>query len=92
MTFNLRLTGPDKTFGIEVGNGVLNYTEGLEFDDPTAELVVPTATFTAVVLGTASFDDLISDGTIDAVGDTQAFTKVLGLLDSFDLWFNIVTP
>ncbi|MCB1247438.1 MAG: MBL fold metallo-hydrolase, partial [Acidimicrobiia bacterium] len=34
MTFNLRLTGPDKTFGIEVGNGVLNYTEGLEFDDP----------------------------------------------------------
>jgi alkyl sulfatase BDS1-like metallo-beta-lactamase superfamily hydrolase len=91
-TFNLKLTDPDESWGLEVGNGVLNFTEGLTFDSPTATISCPRSAIDAVILGQATFTAQMESGAIDVDGEPGAFTAFLDLLDDFELWFNIVTP
>jgi alkyl sulfatase BDS1-like metallo-beta-lactamase superfamily hydrolase len=91
-TFNLEVTGPDEMFGLEVGNGVLNFTENLGFASPTATISCARSALDAVLLGQATFADQIHSGAITVDGDQNAFTEFLGLLDDFEFWFNIVTP
>lgn len=91
-TFNLHLTGPDESFGLEVGNGVLNYTRDLSFAEPTATINAARSAIDAVILGQATFAQQIESGAISIEGDGEAFARFLGLLDEFDFWFNIVTP
>jgi alkyl sulfatase BDS1-like metallo-beta-lactamase superfamily hydrolase len=91
-TFNLHLTDPDESFGLEVGNGVLNFTEDLRFDAPTATVTAARSAIDAVILGQAAFADQIGSGAIAVDGDVDAFTHFLSLLDDFEFWFDIVTP
>jgi alkyl sulfatase BDS1-like metallo-beta-lactamase superfamily hydrolase len=91
-TFALNLTDPKETWGLEVSNGVLNFTEGLSFDSPTASISCSRSAIDTVILGQATFSDQIDDGAIDVEGVAEAFTEFLGLLDDFEFWFNIVTP
>ena len=42
--------------------------------------------------GTGALDDLIAAGEISVEGDTDAIRTLLGLLDEFEFWFDIVTP
>lgn len=91
-TFNLELSGPDETYGLEVGNGVLNYTRDHVFDPPTASISCARSAIDDVILGRATFTDQLDNGSITVDGDGGAFTEFLGLLDEFEFWFNIVTP
>jgi alkyl sulfatase BDS1-like metallo-beta-lactamase superfamily hydrolase len=91
-TFNLELSEPDETWGLEVGNGVLNFTEGLTFDAPDASVSCARSAIDAALLGQAAFPAQIESGAIAIEGDSGAFVEFLGLLDDFDFWFNIVTP
>ncbi|KAA3639704.1 MAG: MBL fold metallo-hydrolase [Armatimonadetes bacterium] len=91
-TFNLNLTDPDESYGLEVGNGVLNYTKDEGFDSPTATITAARSAIDAVILGQATFADQIGSGAIQIEGDEKAFTDFLGLLDDFEFWFNIATP
>jgi alkyl sulfatase BDS1-like metallo-beta-lactamase superfamily hydrolase len=91
-TFNLALTDPHESFGLEVENGVLNFTENVSFDSPTATISCARSALNAVLLGKATFADQISNGDITVAGDADAFTQFLGLMDDFEFWFNIVTP
>jgi linear primary-alkylsulfatase len=91
-TFNLRLLEPDETYGLEVGNGVLNFTKDHPFDAPTASISCSRSAIDDVLLRRTTFADQITDGAIAVDGDVGAFTEFLGLLDEFEFWFNIVTP
>lgn len=91
-TFNLNLTGPEEEFGLEVENGVLNYTKGMTFDSPTATVKCARSAIDTVLLGEATFAGQMESGAIAVEGDRSAFTEFLGLLDEFEFWFNIVTP
>jgi alkyl sulfatase BDS1-like metallo-beta-lactamase superfamily hydrolase len=90
-TFNLTLSDTGEEWGLEVGNGVLNFGEGL-IGDPTASVTCTRAAIDAVVLGAATFSAQIEAGDVSVGGDTEAFTDFLGLLDSFEFWFDIATP
>lgn len=91
-TFTLDLRDPDETFGLEVGNGVLNFTEGNTVEVPTATISCTRAAIDEVISGPTGFDELVASGTITIEGDASAFVEFLSLLDDFDFWFDIVTP
>jgi alkyl sulfatase BDS1-like metallo-beta-lactamase superfamily hydrolase len=91
-TFNLELSGPDESWGLEVANGVLNFTEGLAFGSPTATISCARSAINDVILGKTSFGGQIENGAISIDGDGSAFTEFLELLDDFEFWFNIATP
>lgn len=91
-TFNVTLRDPDESWGLEVGNGVLNFTEDVTFDAPTASITCTRAVIDQILLGQSTFGDQVANGAISVHGDAGAFTELLGLLDDFEFWFNIVTP
>ncbi len=91
-TFNLVFTDSSEQYLLEVHNGVLIHTAGASDEDATATLTLTRATLNSIMLGEASFEDLVADGSIAVDGSGDAFAEFLTLLDSFEFWFNIVTP
>ena len=90
--FDLVFTDLDERYFLEVGNGVLNFAKGAAAAHPTATMTLTRAAFDAVILGQATFESLAADGSLRIDGDAAAFAAFLGLLDTFDFWFAIVTP
>lgn len=41
---------------------------------------------------TATFDDEVASAAIQVEGNAEAASDLLSLLDTFEFWFNIVTP
>ncbi len=91
-TFDLQLTDLGERYLLEVENGVLNYTKGGAAESPTATLTLNRAAIDALALGQATFADLVAEGSIVVEGDTAALRDFFGLLDTFEFWFDIVTP
>ena len=92
LRFTATFTDLDVTYDLVVANGVLNHAKGR--GDPGADAVL-TLTRTAlddVTLGVATLDEKVDKGEIAIDGDRAAFTRFLGLLDTFEFWFDIVTP
>jgi alkyl sulfatase BDS1-like metallo-beta-lactamase superfamily hydrolase len=89
---NLIVTDRDELWHVGVEHGALHTIEGRHVDGADATVSLPYGALRAVGEGTASLDDLIAAGEISVEGDVQAFHTLLGLLDEFELWFDIVTP
>jgi alkyl sulfatase BDS1-like metallo-beta-lactamase superfamily hydrolase len=45
-----------------------------------------------IIMGTATLADLMSAGDVVLRGDADVVRELFGLLDTFELWFNIVEP
>jgi len=91
-TFNVSLADVGERYVLEVGNGVLNYRVGEVADQATASLTLPRAGLDAIVLGETTLAELGESGEASIEGDLDAFVDFLALLDSFEFWFNLVTP
>ena len=89
--FDLQFTDLGERYLLEVGNGVLNFTKDATAEAPTATINLTRAAMDAIVLRQATFADLSADGTITITGDAAAVEDFLGLLDTFEFWFNIAT-
>ena len=87
---NINFTDLGKQYGLSVENAVLNHGKALPKADAT--LTLSKATLDALQLKTISFDDAIAKGDLRIEGDRAAFEGLMGLMDTFPFWFNIVTP
>ena len=88
---NLDFTDLGKQYAVTVENGVLNYREGAS-PKADASLTMTKAALDDVQLGKATLDQQIKAGNIQLTGKRQAFNDFMGLLDTYNFWFNIVTP
>lgn len=94
LKYNFNLTFPDtkEKATLIISNGVVNPRIGSHVSrDVTATLTVNRSDLNKVVSRTATFNDLIANGTIKVTGDADAFRKVMGRMDDFKFWFNIIT-
>jgi alkyl sulfatase BDS1-like metallo-beta-lactamase superfamily hydrolase len=91
-TFDLVFPDLDEHYLLEVENGVLNFTKGATAAAPTATITLTRAAMDAILLRQATFAELSAEGTIAIEGDAAAVADFLGLLDTFEFWFDIVTP
>ncbi len=92
LTLNLVVTDIDEHYAVEVRRGVLNYTQGRTA--PTAQVTVTTPKhgLTAMLGGPAAVQQALASGLVQIDGDAAVLTALLGLLDDFEFWFDIVTP
>ncbi len=74
-----------------VRNGSLSHRRGL---DPAADatVTIDRTNLDEVILGSAPLVDQVADGRARIEGDEQPLHDLIGLLDEFEFWFNIVTP
>ncbi|OBJ38716.1 hypothetical protein A5630_29010 [Mycolicibacterium mucogenicum] len=91
ITLNVDFTDLKKQYGLTVENGVLNYADGT-IPNADAGLKLTKATMNEIQLGKVKLADAISANNVTVEGKRQSVDEFVGLLDTFQLWFNIVTP
>jgi alkyl sulfatase BDS1-like metallo-beta-lactamase superfamily hydrolase len=92
MTINWIIPEANLGYHIELENSVLIYTEEkalLPKADMT--LTLPKLAFLGVLAGRTSLGQLQAGGIARVEGDPEIFTRLLGLLDSFEPMFPIMT-
>ena len=82
----------DEKFTISISNGVMNYTIGDWAEDAAATVTIDRAQLDSINLGETTMADSIDAGDVTVDGDQQTVDEFIGLLDSFEFWFDIVTP
>ncbi|MFN8534490.1 MAG: alkyl sulfatase C-terminal domain-containing protein [Dehalococcoidia bacterium] len=92
ITLNLDFTDIDEQFVLTVANGVLNYAKGKKAPDPDAALTLTRAALDEVLLGEATLAGKLAAGQMRIDGNREKLGELLAMLDTFDFWFNIVTP
>ena len=91
ITINFKFTDPKADYALKLKNGVLNYHKKFA-EKPDATFTLTRANLNDVILGQSTAANLIKEGKITSEGNGEKMTELVGLLDKFDFWFNIVTP
>jgi alkyl sulfatase BDS1-like metallo-beta-lactamase superfamily hydrolase len=88
---NLNFTDLEEKYTLYVENSVLNHTRK-QNDDPDVTLTLTKSALDDVQLGNVTLEQAIANGDIVLDGDKGVFKDFVGMLDTFNFWFNIVTP
>lgn len=90
-SINFDFTDTKEKYAMTLNNSVLTYTRGKHAKDADCTVTLTRATLNDIILGQAKVAARITSGDIRITGDAKALQEVLGLLDTFDFWFEIVT-
>jgi alkyl sulfatase BDS1-like metallo-beta-lactamase superfamily hydrolase len=91
LTVGFDFTDLKRQFTLTLANGVLNQS-GRGAANTDARLVLSKAGFDRLQSGQTTLEKAIEAGEIKVEGRREAASELLGLLDTFPFWFNIVTP
>ncbi len=91
-SINLILTDVNQQVSMKVENGTLNHTIGRLDQGAGTTVVMARVTLDDINLGQTTIEQAIMDGDVTIVGDAAMFGDFLALLDTFELYFPIVTP
>jgi len=92
IVLNVDFTDLKEKYVLTVENGVLNYAHGRQDKDADVTVKLSKTTLNAIQLKEATLDQKIESGDVKITGRKEALGELLGLLDTFPFWFNIVTP
>jgi alkyl sulfatase BDS1-like metallo-beta-lactamase superfamily hydrolase len=92
ITLNFNFTDTSELFKVEMVNGVLNHTAGLQAPNADATITMERETLNQILIGGADLDSAIGSGAVTIDGEERKLKELLSYLDSFEFWFNIVTP
>jgi alkyl sulfatase BDS1-like metallo-beta-lactamase superfamily hydrolase len=92
IVLNFDFTDVKEKYLVEMVHGVLNHTADKQADKADATITMTRDTLNQIVLGQTTTDKAISDGTVKIAGSKAKLDEMLSYLDTFEFWFNIVTP
>lgn len=84
--------GDEGKYFLELENGVLNNTADMQADDADATVKMSRSTLNDIILQKVKPDEAVSSGDVQVQGDKEKLNDLVSYLDTFDFWFNIVTP
>jgi len=92
ITLNFAFSDTGDKAVLELRNGSLNHS--LNRTDPTANATVTLTreTFNKVIVGETDLLQEANNGTIKVEPDIAPLADLVGLLDTFQIWFNIIEP
>jgi alkyl sulfatase BDS1-like metallo-beta-lactamase superfamily hydrolase len=88
---NVNLTDINETHGLRVENSVLNHGPK-SVANPEATLTLTKTVLDDIQLGATTLDKAIADGRVKIDGNPTTVKDFMASLDTFNFWFNIVTP
>ncbi len=92
ITLNFNFTDTNEQYALGLENSAIHYSKGREADNADATVTLTRVTLNDVLLGQGTLDDKIKSGAIKVEGDQAKLDELVSMLDTFDFWFNIVTP
>jgi len=90
--YNWTFTDTGQNYALRLRNGALTFRNGAREPNADVTITLTRAALDDVTLGKSSFDKEIGAGHIKVDGDAGKLKQLFGLLDSFNVMFNIVTP
>jgi alkyl sulfatase BDS1-like metallo-beta-lactamase superfamily hydrolase len=93
-TIKLNLDFPDTKdkYLLVVQYGVLQYHKDQQAKDADASLTMNRSTLNEIIAGKLKVEQGVTNGTIKLDGDPKKFEEFVGLLDTFDPWYQVVMP
>ncbi|MNF22891.1 Metallo-beta-lactamase superfamily protein [compost metagenome] len=79
-------------YKVELENGVLNHTANAEASNADTTIALSRDTLNNLILKQTTLDKAIAAGDVKVSGNSEKLKEVLGYMDNFEFWFNIVTP
>jgi alkyl sulfatase BDS1-like metallo-beta-lactamase superfamily hydrolase len=92
ITLTFDFGDPDGVYMVELVNGVLNHTAGARAEQTDATVTVSRDALNDIFLQQTTLDDAIQAGDVTVEGDQGKLGELVSYLDTFEFWFNIVTP
>jgi alkyl sulfatase BDS1-like metallo-beta-lactamase superfamily hydrolase len=92
ITLNVKFTDTNEQFVVGLENGALNSMMGAQAEQSDATITLTHAILEDVLLGRTSPLNAITSGKIRVEGAVSKLAELASLFDTFDFWFNIVTP
>lgn len=89
---NMVFTDLKETWALELSNAVLNNTKGRVLKKPDVTLTLTRQAFLGMLLAGKKLPELIQAGAVKLDGDPKAFGAVFANVETFNPFFNIVTP
>ena len=90
--FNIDLGSDGGKYKLELENGVLNHTANAEATDADATITLSRDTLNKIILKETTLKQAEESGAVKVTGDGAKLDTMLGYMDKFEFWFNIVTP
>ena len=90
--FNVDLGADGGKYKLELENGVLNHSADTQASNADASITLNRATLNKIILKKESLKQAEEKGDVQISGNHAKLDEFLGYLDSFDFWFNMVTP
>ena len=90
--FNIDLGNDGGKYKLELENGVLNHTANAEAKDADATIVLDRATLNKIILKEETLKQAEDKGEVKVTGNGEKLNEMLGYMDKFEFWFNIVAP
>lgn len=89
---NVDFGGDGGKYKLELENGVLNHTANSEAQNADATLMLSRETLNKVILKEETLKQAQDKGEVKITGNADKVSELLGYMDKFDFWFNMVTP
>jgi alkyl sulfatase BDS1-like metallo-beta-lactamase superfamily hydrolase len=89
---SMEFTDLKETWALELSNSVLNNTKGRVLKNPDVKLTLTRPAFLAMLLQGKKLPELVQAGMVKVEGNPQVLGAVFANVESFDPYFNIVTP
>lgn len=89
---NFNFTDTGETAVLFLANAALNHSLDRQDDNADATLTLTRTALNKIILQESTFDDEIESGEVQVNGRLAKVQELVSLLDSFEFWFNIVTP
>jgi len=89
---NVDFGGDGGKYKLELENGVLNHTANSEAQNADATLTLSRETLNKVILKEETLKQAQDKGEVKIIGNADKVSELLGYMDKFDFWFNMVTP
>jgi alkyl sulfatase BDS1-like metallo-beta-lactamase superfamily hydrolase len=90
--FNLDFPDTKDKYLLVVQYGVLQYHKDQLADDANVSLTLDRATLNDIIGGKLKVEQGITNGKIKLDGEPKKFEEFVGLLDTFDPWYQVVMP
>ncbi|EKJ8219140.1 alkyl/aryl-sulfatase [Citrobacter sedlakii] len=79
-------------YKVELENGVLNHTANVEDPQADATINLSRDALNRIVLKEETLKEATDKGDVKITGNAEKLNELLGYMDKFEFWFNIVTP